>query len=320
MSRSEALKRTPAESYEVRREWVIEERHGKRVLPGARDPKRVTDEPSSATNPPLSLTTTEERTGAEEDEVERLERIQHGRTVSQTTTLQLTDDEIMAGQKESKLVQRLMEAGEHRGRRVSRIFGLTVIETIMGRRVILPPVLWAKAFKEPHDSVWAGHLRAPHTYARLQQLYWWPNLQREVKRWVTGCQECGSRKARPREVIPHLRSIRGGDVGDRCALDVAGPLPTTGGGERFVIAEVEYVTRYAVAATVKNHAAENVAEFVMKEVVLKFGPFRELMTDGAPELTGKLVDELVTLLQARQTNPVPYRPQLVGLVERFNRT
>eukprot|EP00644_Phytophthora_capsici_P011040 jgi/Phyca11/80504/gw1.18.718.1 len=26
------------------------------------------------------------------------------------------------------------------------------------------------------------------------------------------------------------------------------------------------------------------------------------------------------MLQARQTNPVPYRPQLVGLVERFNRT
>eukprot|EP00644_Phytophthora_capsici_P009475 jgi/Phyca11/107546/e_gw1.13.372.1 len=44
------------------------------------------------------------------------------------------------------------------------------------------------------------------------------------------------------------------------------------------------------------------------------------MTDGAPELTGKLIEELVILLQARKTNPVPYRPQLVGLVERFNRT
>eukprot|EP00644_Phytophthora_capsici_P007162 jgi/Phyca11/112333/e_gw1.22.482.1 len=58
----------------------------------------------------------------------------------------------------------------------------------------------------------------------------------------------------------------------------------------------------------------------MREIVLKFGPFRELLTDGAPELTSHLIEELVELLQAHQTNPVPYRPQLVGLVERFNRT
>eukprot|EP00644_Phytophthora_capsici_P011242 jgi/Phyca11/110369/e_gw1.18.234.1 len=58
----------------------------------------------------------------------------------------------------------------------------------------------------------------------------------------------------------------------------------------------------------------------MKRVVLKFGPFRELLTDGAPELTGRVIEELVVLLQAQQTTPVPYRPQMVGLVERFNRT
>lgn len=121
-------------------------------------------------------------------------------------------------------------------------------------------------------------------------------------------------------MIPPLRGLRGGDVGDRWALDVAGPLPTTSGGERYVIAAVEYVTRYAVAVTVKRHTAENVASFLMKHVVLKFGAFRELLTDGAPELTGKVIEQLVIMLQAQQTNPVPYRPQMIGLVERFHRT
>lgn len=175
-------------------------------------------------------------------------------------------------------------------------------------------------FKDCHDSVWSGHLRAPHTYARIAQLYWWPNLQREVKRWVAGCQECGSRKARPREVVPTLRSLRGGEVGDRWALDVAGPLPQTGGGQRYVIAAVEYVTRYAVAAAVEQHTAENVAKFIMKNIVLRFGVFRELLTDGAPELTGIVIEKLITMLQAQQINPVPYRPQMIGLVERFHRT
>ncbi|GMF46599.1 unnamed protein product [Phytophthora fragariaefolia] len=110
------------------------------------------------------------------------------------------------------------------------------------------------------------------------------------------------------------------DTYARWVLDVAGSLPTTDGGERYVIAAVEYVTRYAVATAVKQHTAENVAAFLMKNVVLRFGAFRELLTDGAPELTGKVVEQLVIMLQAQQINPVPYRPQMIGLVERFHRT
>lgn len=154
--------------------------------------------------------------------------------------------------------------------------GRVLVRTAQGLRVLLPPELWSVAFKEHHDSVWAGHLRAPHTYERIAQRYCWPDLRREVKSWVRGCQECGSRKAKPREVIPPLRSIRGGDVGDPWALDVTGPLPVAGGDKRYVIAAVEYVTRYAVAKAVKRHTAENVARFLMEEIVLRFGSFREM--------------------------------------------
>ncbi|GMF60857.1 unnamed protein product [Phytophthora fragariaefolia] len=90
--------------------------------------------------------------------------------------------------------------------------------------------------------------------------------------------------------------------------------------DRYVIAAVEYVTRYVVASCVTQHTAESVATFLMQEVVLRFGAFRELLSDGAPEFVGKVIEELVELLQAHQVNPVPYRPQLVGLVERFHRT
>ncbi|KAE8909606.1 hypothetical protein PF007_g27547 [Phytophthora fragariae] len=159
-------------------------------------------------------------------------------------TLQLTDNEIMAAQEHSQLVQQMLKAGSYRSMKVESLFGLVFIHTARGKRVILPPALWSVAFKELHGSIWAGHLRGPHTYGRVSQLYWWPGLHGEVNRWVRGCQECGIRKARPRQVIPPLRSLRGGDVGDRWALDVAGPYPVAEGGERYVIAALEYVTRY----------------------------------------------------------------------------
>ncbi|KAG1697111.1 hypothetical protein DVH05_028627 [Phytophthora capsici] len=235
-------------------------------------------------------------------------------------TLQLSDKEIIDAQNASKFVKRTLDAGAYRGMQVKVKFGLAVIATKNGWRVLLPPTIWAPVFKEMHGSIWSGHLRGPHTYGRVAHLYWWPKLQREVNRWIRGCPECGSRKARPREVIPPLRSIGGGDVGDRWALDVAGPFPVASGGERYVVAALEYVTRYAVACCVSQHTAEDIAKFLMEEVVLKFGVFRELLTDGAPEMTGNVIDELVNMLQAKQINPVPYRPQMIGLVERFHRT
>ncbi|OWY97957.1 Trafficking protein particle complex subunit [Phytophthora megakarya] len=183
-------------------------------------------------------------------------------------TLQLTDDEIETAQQRSKFVKRLVTAGKYGSMAVEDKYGLMTIDTANGRRVVLPPTLWTTVFKEMHGSVWSGHLRGPHTYSRVAQLYWWPGLSKEVRRWVRGCQECGSRKAKPREVIPSSYSLRGGAVFDRWALDVAGPFPIANGGERYVVAAVEYVTRYAVACCVPQHTAKNVATFLMQEVVL----------------------------------------------------
>ncbi|POM73500.1 Hypothetical protein PHPALM_9651, partial [Phytophthora palmivora] len=65
--------------------------------------------------------------------------------------------------------------------------------------------------------------------------------------------------------------MRGGDVGDRWALDVAGPFPISNGA---------YVTRYAVARCVHEHTAKSVATFLMEDIVLKFGAFvATFMTD-----------------------------------------
>ncbi|POM57490.1 Retrovirus-related Pol Polyprotein, partial [Phytophthora palmivora] len=306
--------RPPAQQRRADDEPIVSQNESTTVLQPREDKK------NRLTHPEARQTEIEHENN-ENDEQRRQEDDERDAEAPETEpTLQLTDDDIVKAQKQSRLVQKMLTDKTYNGMRVLQTYGLVVIDTKHGRKVILPPALWAVVFKEMHGSVWAGHLRGPHTYGRVAQLYWWPNLQREVNAWVRGCQECGSRKARPREVIPPLRSIRGGDVGDRWALDVAGPFPVSDGGERYVIAALEYVTRYAVARCVQRHTAENVATFLMEDVVLKFGVFREILTDGAPELTGYAIELLVAMLQARQINPVPYRPQMIGLVERFHRS
>lgn len=63
-------------------------------------------------------------------------------------TLQLTDEDIAAAQKKSRLVQRLVSAGEHKGMKIETRHGLVLINTANGRRVVFPPELWPVVFKK----------------------------------------------------------------------------------------------------------------------------------------------------------------------------
>ncbi|OWZ08845.1 Trafficking protein particle complex subunit [Phytophthora megakarya] len=212
--------------------------------------------------------------------------------------LVLSDDDIVTAQKSSEFTKRLMIAGKYSSMRVKNEYGLVVIETCDDWQVLLPPTLWAPVFKEIHGSVWKGHLRGPHTYRRVAHLCWWPGLGR------VGFAIVGTVDHENPEVIPPLQSRRGGAVGDRWTLDAAGPFPVENGGDRYVVAAIEYVTRYVVASCVTEHTAETLAT----------------ATSHATEMTGKVMEELVQLLQTQQVNPVLYRAQLVGLAEHFDRT
>ncbi|OWZ11121.1 hypothetical protein PHMEG_00015912 [Phytophthora megakarya] len=128
------------------------------------------------------------------------------------------------------------------------------------------------------------------------------------------------RKARQRKGIPPYRSLRGGDVCDRWAFDVVDHSRKLEAEGCYVLAAVEYVTRYVVVVVTEQHTATHIAAFLVKEIVLRFGVFRELLRDGAPELTGRVVLPLVLMVEADQTNPVPYTPKKIGVVERFRRT
>jgi hypothetical protein len=213
---------------------------------------------------------------------------------------QLTDDEIRAEPAKNKTVQRLKREGRYGDKKIETAYGLVCIRgEDRGRRVVLPGTLWAKVLRESHDSIFACHRRTPQTYFRISAVYWWPGMRDQVKHWVQSCRNCGTRRTKAKEMIPPLRRQHVEDVGDRWALDVAGPLPVTGGGNRYVVAAVDYATRYAVAVAVPTHTATDIARFIMERLVLVFGPMWELAMDGAPELNGRVIDELVALLQAK---------------------
>lgn len=94
--------------------------------------------------------------------------------------LQITDAQIHEEQSSSVMCERIGLASTYKGQRILVTDGLLRIATAQGMRVVLPTSLWAVAFKEAHDSIWSGHLKAPQTLARLRTKYWWQGMSKSV--------------------------------------------------------------------------------------------------------------------------------------------
>jgi hypothetical protein len=190
----------------------------------------------------------------------------------------------------------------------------------VGSRVLLPPSLWHVVLREAHDSALSGHLGFDHTLERVRRRFWWPGMARSARVWASACKDCGSRKPKQPWVVPPLRPLAVGEVGARWALDLQGPYPTSLQGNVYVLAATEYVTRTAVTVAIPNHSAVAVARAFWDRVCMVYGLPAELLMDGASELTGRVLDELCRITAVEKFHSVAYRPAMMGLVERFNRT
>lgn len=59
---------------------------------------------------------------------------------------------------------------------------------------------------------------------------------------------------------------------------------------------------------------------VWRRIVNTYGPFRQLLTDGAREMVGVIMTNLLADLDAESFQLMPYRLAMMGLVERFSQT
>lgn len=64
---------------------------------------------------------------------------------------------------------------------------------------------------------------------------------------------------------------------ERVALDIMGPLPLSGDGNRYLLVIEDYFTKWTEAVT--DQEATTVASALIKSVITKFGVPRELHSD-----------------------------------------
>ena len=87
-----------------------------------------------------------------------------------------------------------------------------------------------------------------------------------------------------------------------------------------VLVVEDHFTCYLQAYVTKNHTARTTAQVLYNEYFSVFGFPRRLMSDQAPEFSGKVIAALCDLLGVAKICTSPYHPQSNGTVERAHQT
>ncbi|GBM60299.1 hypothetical protein AVEN_81655-1 [Araneus ventricosus] len=131
-----------------------------------------------------------------------------------------------------------------------------------------------------------------------------------MRRYVTQCRECQRRKVITQRPLGSLISISPASmIFKRNGVDLLGRFPVSMRGNKWIVVYTDYLRRYAVTRYLPSCAVSDVANFSLKEIILKHGAPRFIITDGEQVLEAQLVTELIHLCNTTYRMIMAYHPQ-----------
>jgi len=170
-----------------------------------------------------------------------------------------------------------------------------------------------------HASAYGGHFGPTRTAAKvLQSGFYWPTLFRDSYTFVKTCDRCQrTGNISKRHELP-LTNILEVELFDVWGIDFMGPFPPSCGQE-YILLAVDYVSKWVEAVATSTNDAKVVAKFLHKNIFVRFGTPRALISDDDTHFCNKALEMLLSKFGVRHKVALAYHPQTNGQAEASNR-
>ena len=124
---------------------------------------------------------------------------------------------------------------------------------------------------ELHDSPIGGHGGKNKTCRAIKAQYTWPEMRREVEKYVNRCKSCQVNKIlTPKHKAQMEITTTADHPFENCYLDVVGPLPVTPEGNKYILTFQDDLSKYVVAVPIGKQNAKTEARAFVEKIVLTF--------------------------------------------------
>ena len=187
------------------------------------------------------------------------------------------------------------------------------------QRIVVPRSEVKSIMQFYHDHKLHGHLGVNKTVNKINQSFYWSNMQEEVTEYVNCCHSCQIRKHQyvQRARLEHLMFFKPFEL---VGIDITGPFKTSDNQEVAIICAIDYFSKYAIIKAIPDQTAFTTAKFISEEIICKYGIPKKIITDQGSNFEAELTTEMCKLLKIDKLRTTPYHPECNGEVERLNKT
>jgi transposase InsO family protein len=182
---------------------------------------------------------------------------------------------------------------------------------------VLPASLKVSFLELIHADA-AGHLKFAKCIEHVMRRAWWLSWRRDLKLFCDCCSVCAAyhRGAAPRQGRLHPMVL--GGPGERWAIDLTGPHPSSN-GYQYLFTAICPFSKYGVAVPIRNKEATTVAKALVDHVFLKWSLPFEVLSDQGKEFEAELHAALLQNLGVTKIRTSSYRPQTDGVCEAWHK-
>ena len=199
---------------------------------------------------------------------------------------------------------------------------------------ILKPIIPMKSRYQyvvnTHLDPLVGHLQRFQLEEKVKKFAYVKHLKKVILEVIQLCMRCQQTRDVPLSKqmsnvesmpIPH-------SIGERWHFDILGPFTMETNDEfdasyneekdktkQYVIGAIEEVSKYLVTRVIPSKRTKDVVDFLLCDIIYKFGVPTILTSDNAKEFFSKVMNEIMAMLNIKRIHTSRFSPRANGVIE-----
>lgn len=181
----------------------------------------------------------------------------------------------------------------------------------------VPPV--HQRFKIVQDTHDAMHFGRNKTYKKLQEQFYWPSMENDVRKYCQGCETCKTTKypnANPKPLMgkQKLASMPWQTI----SVDFVGPFPRSKAGNSVLLVVTDLFSKFVMIQPLRDAKTTPLIAFLENMVFLLFGVPEIVISDNGVQFKSKEFEKFLNKYHVTHWRNANYHPEN-NPTERVNR-
>jgi hypothetical protein len=177
-----------------------------------------------------------------------------------------------------------------------------------------------KVISEMHDCPIGGHQGVSRTLERIKLYLEWKGMEQDIRDYIKKCVTCQQMKLGKIAKEPLQVTDTQEFPWNKLALDIVGPLEITSEKNKYILSCQDNLSKYLVAVPLQSQTAEEIAEKLVKFIILIYGIPTIILTDQGMNFCSDVFRRLCILLKIEKVQTTAYHPESNGALERAHAT